>query len=305
MANPFQKSKKEKVWAKVMMAGPSGSGKTYSALRVATGLAEACGSRVAAIDTEAGRIRYYAEEFDFDDIQLESFTPESYIEMIQAAVDAGYKVLLIDSISHEWNYCYDTVNKMPGNSFTNWGKMTPRHDKFMETILQSPMHIICTVRGKDEYTLEEKNGKQTPKKIGMGYKQRDNTEYEYTITFNIDQSTHVATAMKDNTHLFENRYDVLTEKDGEALYRWANSGSEPTAAPKVKPTPTVVYDSLEDLYGKISAKVSELVAAGVSKEGIGVAVKNACGTANYKKIDDAGILQRVLAAVSRLEGGAA
>lgn len=288
-----------------MMAGPSGSGKTYSALRVATGLAEACGSRVAAIDTEAGRIRYYAEEFDFDDIQLESFTPESYIEMIQAAVDAGYKVLLIDSISHEWNYCYDTVNKMPGNSFTNWGKMTPRHDKFMETILQSPMHIICTVRGKDEYTLEEKNGKQTPKKIGMGYKQRDNTEYEYTITFNIDQSTHVATAMKDNTHLFENRYDVLTEKDGEALYRWANSGSEPTAAPKVKPTPTVVYDSLEDLYGKISAKVSELVAAGVSKEGIGVAVKNACGTANYKKIDDAGILQRVLAAVSRLEGGAA
>ena len=288
-----------------MMAGPSGPGKTYSALRVATGLAEACGSRVAAIDTEAGRIRYYAEEFDFDDIQLESFTPESYIEMIQAAVDAGYKVLLIDSISHEWNYCYDTVNKMPGNSFTNWGKMTPRHDKFMETILQSPMHIICTVRGKDEYTLEEKNGKQTPKKIGMGYKQRDNTEYEYTITFNIDQSTHVATAMKDNTHLFENRYDVLTEKDGEALYRWANSGSEPTAAPKVKPTPTVVYDSLEDLYGKISAKVSELVAAGVSKEGIGVAVKNACGTANYKKIDDAGILQRVLAAVSRLEGGAA
>ena len=61
-------------------------------------------------------------------------------------------------------------------------------------------------RGKDEYTLEEKNGKQTPKKIGMGYKQRDNTEYEYTITFNIDQATHVASAMKDNTHLFENRY---------------------------------------------------------------------------------------------------
>ena len=305
MANPFQKSKKEKVWTKVMMAGPSGSGKTYTALRVATGLAKACGSRVAAIDTEAGRIRYYAEEFDFDDIQLETFTPESYIEMIQAAVDAGYKVLLIDSISHEWNYCCDTVNKMPGNSFTNWGKMTPRHDKFMETILQSPMHIICTVRGKDEYTLEEKNGKQTPKKIGMGYKQRDNTEYEYTITFNIDQSTHVATAMKDNTHLFENRYDVLTEKDGEALYRWANSGSEPAAAPKAKPAPTVVYDSLEDHYGKIAAKVSELVASGVSKEGIGVAVKNACGTANYKKVDDAGVLQKVLAAVSRLEGGAA
>ena len=302
MANPFQKAKKEKVWTKVLMGGPSGSGKTYSALRMATGLAACCGSRIAAIDTEAGRLNYYAEEFDFDGLQLEDFTPESYVEMINAAADAGYKVLIIDSISHEWNYCCDTVNKMPGNSFTNWGKMTPRHDKFMEAILQSPMHIICTVRGKDEYTMEEKNGKQTPKKIGMGYKQRDNTEYEYTITFNIDQATHVASVMKDNTHLFENRYEVLTEKDGESLYRWANSGATPTKAKMPLPTPTVMYDSVEDLYDRIAAKVSQLAASGVAKEDIGIAVKGACGTANYKKVDDAGILSKVLAAVEALGG---
>ena len=99
---------------------------------------------VAAIDTEAGRLNYYAEEFDFDGIQLEEFTPEAYVEMINAAADAGYKVLIIDSITHEWTYCCDTVNKMPGNSFTNWGKMTPRHDRFMEAILQSPMHMLPT-----------------------------------------------------------------------------------------------------------------------------------------------------------------
>ncbi len=302
MSNPFQKAKKEKVWTKVLMGGPSGSGKTYSALRMATGLAACCGSRIAAIDTEAGRLRYYAEEFDFDDTQLEEFTPEAYIELINAATDAGYQVLLIDSISHEWNYCCETVNKMPGNSFTNWGKMTPRHDKFMETILQSPMHIICTVRGKDEYTLEEKNGKQTPKKIGMGYKQRDNTEYEYTITFNVDQSTHVASVMKDNTHLFENRYEVLTEKDGEALYRWANSGTASSKSQKPVSAPTVVYDSVEDLYAKISAAVSQLVESGIAKEDIGIAVKNACGTANYRKVDDAGALSRVLSALEKLGG---
>ena len=302
MSNPFQKAKKEKVWTKVLMGGPSGSGKTYSALRMATGLAACCGSRIAAIDTEAGRLRYYAEEFDFDDTQLEEFTPEAYIELINAAADAGYQVLLIDSISHEWNYCCETVNKMPGNSFTNWGKMTPRHDKFMETILQSPMHIICTVRGKDEYTLEEKNGKQTPKKIGMGYKQRDNTEYEYTITFNVDQSTHVASVMKDNTHLFENRYEVLTEKDGEALYRWANSGTASSKSQKPVPAPTVVYDSVEDLYTKISAAVSQLVESGIAKEDIGITVKNACGTANYRKVDDAGALSRVFSALEKLGG---
>lgn len=221
----FVKAKKEKIWTKVLLGGSSGSGKTYSALRLATGLAKKCGSGIAAIDTEAGRIRYYANEFDFSDMQLtEPFTPEKYIEAIDEAVGSGFKVLIIDSISHEWNYCVDVHDKMPGNSWTNWSRVTPRHDAFMEKILQAPIHIIATVRGKDEYVLEEKNGKQTPKKVGLGFKQRDGVEYNYTATFNIAQDTHIAEATKDNTHIFEGRYEVLTEKDGEALYDWANTG---------------------------------------------------------------------------------
>ena len=223
----FVKAKKEKIWTKVLLGGSSGSGKTYSALRLATGLAKKCGSGIAAIDTEAGRIRYYANEFDFSDMQLtEPFTPEKYIEAINEAVGSGFKVLIIDSISHEWNYCVDIHDKMPGNSWTNWSKVTPRHDAFMEKILQAPIHIIATVRGKDEYVLEEKNGKQTPKKVGLGFKQRDGVEYNYTATFNIAQDTHIAEATKDNTHIFEGRYEVLTEKDGEALYDWANTGED-------------------------------------------------------------------------------
>ena len=223
----FVKAKKEKIWTKVVLGGSSGSGKTYSALRLATGLAKKCGSGIAAIDTEAGRIRYYANEFDFSDMQLtEPFTPEKYIEAINEAVSSGFKVLIIDSISHEWNYCVDIHDKMPGNSWTNWSKVTPRHDAFMEKILQAPIHIIATVRGKDEYVLEEKNGKQTPKKVGLGFKQRDGVEYNYTATFNIAQDTHIAEATKDNTHIFEGRYEVLTEKDGEALYDWANTGED-------------------------------------------------------------------------------
>lgn len=137
----FQKAKREQLWLKILLAGPSGSGKTYSALRLAKGIAEAANSRYAAIDTENGRIRYYANEFDFDDLQLEApYTPEKYIEAINTAVSAGYKVLIVDSITHEWDYCIDIHDKMPGNSYTNWGKVTPRHDAFMEKILQSPIH---------------------------------------------------------------------------------------------------------------------------------------------------------------------
>lgn len=257
MAIGFKKAKREQIWLKVLFAGASGSGKTYTALRVATGIAKKTGGKVAAIDTENGRIRYYANEFDFDDLQLEMpYSPEKYIEAIDIAIDGGYNVLIIDSITHEWDYCLEQHSKMPGNSYTNWAKITPRHDAFMEKILQSPLHILCTVRGKDEYVLEEKNGKQVPKKVGLGYKQRDNTEYNYTVTFNIDQKTHVAEAMKDNTHIFEDRYDVLTEKDGEKLFDWANSGDAPAPKPIVK-TSTFIEEDIKEVKKQVVGLAKE------------------------------------------------
>ena len=253
----FQKAKKEQIFLKVLLAGASGSGKTFSALRLARGIAEQTGGKIAAIDTEAGRIRYYADEFDFDDEQLaEPYTPEKYIEAIDEAVKGGYSVLVIDSITHEWNYLLEQIDKIPGsNSYTKWGKLTPRHNRFVEKIIQSPINIIVTVSGKDAYVLEQdKNGKQVPKKVGLGYTQRDGLEYEYTVTFNIDQTNHVATAQKDNTHLFENRYDVLTEEDGKLLYNWANSGEESISSIQKK-----VVELLKAIGGSANEEAMKLV----------------------------------------------
>lgn len=283
----FVKAKKEKIWTKVLLGGSSGSGKTYSALRLATGLAKKCGSGIAAIDTEAGRIRYYANEFDFSDMQLtEPFTPEKYIEAINEAVSSGFKVLIIDSISHEWNYCVDIHDKMPGNSWTNWSKITPRHDAFMEKILQAPIHIIATVRGKDEYVLEEKNGKQTPKKVGLGFKQRDGVEYNYTATFNIAQDTHIAEATKDNTHIFEGRYEVLTEKDGEALYDWANTGED--FAFNISKAQQDIINLATELGGSKDPDVTK-------------ATIDILGEANPKNCTDEVLLKQSLAALNSLK----
>jgi hypothetical protein len=283
----FVKAKKEKIWTKVLLGGSSGSGKTYSALRLATGLAKKCGSGIAAIDTEAGRIRYYANEFDFSDMQLtEPFTPEKYIEAINEAVGSGFKVLIIDSISHEWNYCVDIHDKMPGNSWTNWSKVTPRHDAFMEKILQAPIHIIATVRGKDEYVLEEKNGKQTPKKVGLGFKQRDGVEYNYTATFNIAQDTHIAEATKDNTHIFEGRYEVLTEKDGEALYDWANTGED--FAFNISKAQQDIINLATELGGSKDPDVTK-------------ATIDILGEANPKNCTDEVLLKQSLAALNSLK----
>ena len=115
---------------------------------------------------------------------------------------------------------------------------SPRHNLFIDKQLYSKCNIINCLRGKDQYVLEEKNGKQAPKKVGMGAEQRANYEYEFTATFMLDQETHIATAMKDNTHIFEGKYDVLTEEHGILLKKWANSGAAQASAPQTTP-PTI------------------------------------------------------------------
>ena len=255
MAIGFQKAKREQVWLKVLLSGASGSGKSYSALKIATGIAKECGSGIAYIGTEGSRNKYYADEFDYDLLELEEpFECEKYIEAIDAAVEAGYKVLIIDSMTHEWKWLNDVHDKMPGNSFTNWGKLKPRHHKFMDKVLNSPIHIIATARGKDDWVLEDKNGKQVPKKVGMGQQQDKDISYEYTVSLMIAQDTHVASADKDNTKLFDGRFEVLTEKDGVRLYEWANKGEAP--APK-KETPKyteTTYDS-EDMLKSVKKEI--------------------------------------------------
>ena len=259
----FVKAKKEQVWLKVLLSGPSGSGKSYSALRIAKGIADKCDSRIAYIGTEGSRNRYYAANFDFDLLELEDpFTIEKYTEAINEAITAGYKVLVIDSLTHEWLYLNDLHEKMPGNSFTNWGKLKPKHREFMDKILTCPIHVIATSRSKDEWVLEtDSKGRQVPRKVGLGAQQDKNITYEYTVSLVIDQDTHVAHSDKDNTKLFDGRYDVLTEKDGESLYEWANDSDipptvrEPKKYEEVEATPE---DELKLIKKDIIALCGEL-----------------------------------------------
>ena len=255
MAIGFQKAKREQVWLKVLLSGASGSGKSYSALKVATGIAKECGSGIAYIGTEGSRNKYYADEFDYDLLELEEpFECEKYIEAIDAAVEAGYKVLIIDSMTHEWKWLNDVHDKMPGNSFTNWGKLKPRHHKFMDKVLNSPIHIIATARGKDDWVLEDKNGKQVPKKVGMGQQQDKDISYEYTVSLMIAQDTHVASADKDNTKLFDGRFEVLTEKDGVRLYEWAKKGDAPVPKKETPKYTETTYDS-EDMLKSVKKEI--------------------------------------------------
>lgn len=279
---------------------------TFSAMRLATGLYQGAGGEgIAYIDTENRRASYYANEFNFDVINMsEPYSPEKYIEAIEAAVDAGYKVLVIDSLSLEWAYLNEVHDKMPGNSFTNWGPLKARHKRLMEKILQSQIHIIATARGKDAYVMEDKNGKQVPKKVAEGIVGDKELEYNYTCTFQLAQDTHVANAMKDNTHLFEGRYDVLTEKDGLAIYNWANSGKvAPPPAPVIEEpsVPVSTPSELEEKKAEIASVIDSVISAEkLSRENVATIIKkhysvNGRASAVYTKCEDAEVLDAILA----------
>ena len=115
----FQKATKTKSLLRMALFGPSGAGKTYSALSIASGIAEVLKSRVAVIDTENGSASKYADRFDFDALDLDSHTVFAYRDAINEAAQEGYKVLVIDSLSHGWRQLIEEVEKLAKAKYNN------------------------------------------------------------------------------------------------------------------------------------------------------------------------------------------
>jgi hypothetical protein len=226
----LKKAERRKAKLRVGIFGPSGSGKTYSALLLAHGLVGDW-EKIAVIDTERGSADLYSHKGDYNTLTLEPpFTPERYIQAIQTCIQAGMEAIIIDSISHEWEGaggCLEIHDQMTGNSYTNWAKVTPRHNRFIDAILQSPVHMICCGRAKQDYVLQEKSGKQVPEKVGLKAVTREGFDYEVTLAFDLDIK-HNATSAKDRTEMFIDKPPiVITEETGKQLAEWANQGVDP------------------------------------------------------------------------------
>jgi ABC-type dipeptide/oligopeptide/nickel transport system ATPase subunit len=104
MARTFKISdaKRERCPLLLGLVGPSGSGKTYSALRLAIGIQKLYGGEVVYIDTEARRALHYAERFKFKHMDFGApFGPLDYKDAIQAAIQQGAGVVVVDSMTHE------------------------------------------------------------------------------------------------------------------------------------------------------------------------------------------------------------
>lgn len=214
---------------RLSIQGPSGSGKTYGALLIAKGLVGDL-RKVCVIDTENSSAELYAHLGRFHTIQLAApFAPEKFTEAIHLCEASGIEVIVIDSASHEWDGVggiLDIHASIPGNSFTAWSKVTPRHNQFIQTMLHCNAHVITTIRSKQEYVLSDKNGKQVPEKVGMKGIQRDGYEYDSTIAFELLHN-HQVIVGKDRTGLFTSKHDlVLSPEVGIAIADWCAEGDE-------------------------------------------------------------------------------
>lgn len=252
----LRKAERKQVKLRLNLSAPSGAGKTYSALLMAKGLVGQW-SKIAVIDTENGSASLYSHLGDFNVIDLTPpFTPERYTEALNACVNAGMECVIIDSTSHEWHTLLEENEllaqaKYRGNTWSAWSATTPRHDKFVKSILHAPVHVITCTRSKTETVMGDD---KKVKKIGMKDQQREGWEYELTVSLEIDRETHCALPSKDRTNLFEgSKPFIITEKTGEMIRDWCNSGkAEKSAQERLKEATTLA--ELSNIWTSLSAE---------------------------------------------------
>ncbi len=243
----LKQSKRKNVKLRLGISGASGFGKTKSALLLAFGMTGDW-KKIAVIDTENNSASLYSDLGDFNVLDLSApYSPDRYIQAIEICEKANIEVIIIDSITHEWNGsggCLDIQTKL-GGRFQDWAKVTPLHQSFIDKILQSSSHIITTTRRKVDYSLDVVGNRTQVIKHGTKEITREGFEYELTVNFELINDQHLAKASKDRTGLFMNKPEfVITSKTGERLLKWCNA------------KPVSIQEIVSQINGSLS--VSEL-----------------------------------------------
>lgn len=246
MSFTFTPATKRQRRARVFLTGPSGSGKTWTALTWARVL----GEKIAAIDTEHGTMLAYADDFTFDHLALDPpFTVDRYIAALTAAADAGYDVLVIDSLSHAWAgkggllEMVDNYGRQHrGDTFGAWRDVTPKHVEFIEALLSFPGHLLCTARAKVDYQMQQNDrGKWEPVKMGLAPVQRDGLDYEFDVVAEMAVPDNVLRVTKTRCSALADFGQVKPDETLAATLRdWLSDG-KPVEL-EIRPTVADVFE---------------------------------------------------------------
>lgn len=318
MALELRKAQRSKAYLKLGIAAPSGGGKTVGALLIAYGLLKEkypklsdseIWAKIAIVDTENGSGQLYVgselSETKIGEYNVITIDPpfevQKYTQALSLCEQAGMEVCILDSTTHAWSgeggllEQQGAIAKRTGNSYTAWRDITPQHNLFVNKMLQVPMHIIATIRSKQEYVQEKgDNGKSTVRKLGMEPEQRKGMEYEFTTFFEIS-AEHDAFGAKDRTSIFDQRNFRITPDVGRKLQRWLDTGVD------TKPEVIAVSsdNSLAGTKAEVINKLRDLGARDIP-ELVAIVAKHAGGP-NPNAIKDIETMSALLADIEEYE----
>lgn len=239
----IRKAEREGARLVIGIAGISGSGKTYSALQVAWGLAKYDSSKVGFLDTENRRGSLYADalkdaqgnvhQFLIADLDA-PFSPDRYRQAILEFQEAGVEVLVIDSVTHEWEGqggCHDIAKPVGSNlKVAKWNDAKGAHKSFMNAMLQCDMHIIPTIRARQKVELKKgEGGKVEYIPLGVLPIQEENFMFEMTASlmmWNEGKEQEVLKCPQELRHILGRQEGYLTAEDGKALRDWVDGAKQ-------------------------------------------------------------------------------
>jgi hypothetical protein len=257
MTFTFRPAIREGVGLLIGLAGGTGSGKTYTAMRLAAGIAG--DKRFAVIDTEAGRAKHYADAFKFDHGDLQPpFRPDAYAEAIRAADEAGYPVIVVDSMSHEhagegglldWHEEeFQRLGSRDAVKMTAWIKPKSAHKKMVQRLLQVRAHLILCFRAEEKIEMKKNaEGRMeiTKKQTATGLDgwvpvSEKNLPYELTASFLLlatNPGVPLPIKLQEQHKILFPLDKPITERSGDLLAEWANGSAAPRASPSSSSSP--------------------------------------------------------------------
>jgi len=241
------------------------------------------GGKIFVIDTEHRRALHYAEDFDFQHVDMkEPFSPLDYLAAIESCEKQGAKILIVDSFSH----CHEgpggvldmhdeEVKRLAGPNadyarrermnFPAWGKPKKQHQKLVSSILRLGINAIFCFRAKQKILMPKKGEKDM---VHLGWQPivTDGFEYEMTVSCllypNADGvpiwkpeergERHISKKYAQMAHIFPDG-DVLSEDTGEALAHWAAGKRQGVQAPSAPRDPAPENQGLiDDAIGRMA-----------------------------------------------------
>ena len=255
----FVRAERKRAKLRMAIYGPSGGGKTYTALKIAHGI----GPKIAVLDCENGTSQKYAPSDDgpgilggdYFDIEVpDNFEAKVFVDAIATAAEDGYDVLIIDGFSHAWSGrggVLDYVDKLAkqsrsGSTFDAWREGTKKHNEILHAIVHAKLHIICTMRSKNDTVMETNaRGKQAPKKVGVKADQREGMEYEFDVVGLMNLQNEMIIEKSRYSPIHQQEFDKPDERFGRTLLAWLNGGAATTAPKGDEPKPPVAWSQGE------------------------------------------------------------